>query len=467
MNYLISLFDKTVMHEMPDMKHDVNGEEVIEHLKKVCAKCNLIIHDFNVVLKQARHTCPRLYLLTDAHLTEFLSIPVEPQDIIQGMNWIFTAVKEWRIEVSSKVPFRMYGVVNTTNENIALHSKILINAQEQDGSNFYLLTLINDLEKGLKQTVKENMLKHMPTFFNNGYQYWNNFKLFRDKTLLFQNLILMNNILFYHDLTVIIAAREYANENSKESFVANKLLMLKANMEHNLAILCEAFSYEKETNWFLLLNQFIFYIKHQLDALNYIIEANVQSLNTFEYLVLPKLMFEYSSKSITNSDFIKESIISGKNLLEVSSSIQDYNYINERSTFLNHYKETEQANYNIILKSFDYKKNYGFDLIPFSEPKVLTPATNRNFLTILSAFATQMGILIQGPHSRGKKEIVKGMAYLLGKEIFMVDQFSTSDNFLTQLIFGTIKAGFWILFDNIQNFSNTVLSTMAQQVSFI
>ena len=58
------------------------------------------------------------------------------------------------------------------------------------------------------------------------------------------------------------------------------------------------------------------------------------------------------------------------------------------------------------------------------------------------------------------------MASLLGKEIFIVDQFSTSDNFLTQLTFGSIKGGFWVIFVNMQTFSNTVLSIMAQQVYF-
>jgi len=48
----------------------------------------------------------------------------------------------------------------------------------------------------------------------------------------------------------------------------------------------------------------------------------------------------------------------------------------------------------------------------------------------------------------------------------VVDQYSANYNYLTQVIFGAIKGGFWIVFDNIQDYSHAILSTMAQQVDF-
>ena len=392
---------------MLDLKHDIKGEDVIENLSKIYTKCETISSDLYLVLKQARHSCPRLHLLTDAHIIEYLSIAADPKDVISDLSWVFSGVKQLKIDQPPKQSFTIDGVKNTSHENLDFLRKVFIDPQEKDGSNFFLCSLLNDIEKEIKQSLKDNLTRAMPLVFRNGYNYRNNFKYVKENSFLYQILVLLNNILFYHDLTMIIAGKEHTNDNIRETFVRNKLNMFKQNIEHNLGVLCESLVYEKEKRWFLLLNQFIFYIKYQLDILTNIIEADVQSLDTFEYLVLPKTMIEYNAKAIKDPDFLEHSVVSSMNFLEETSKVQDLNKLNGKSNYLHLYKSIDPGNYTIIVRSFDYKRNYGFDLIPNSEPTVLTPSTNRSYVTMLGALATQTGILVNGPQDRGKKETIK------------------------------------------------------------
>jgi len=56
---------------------------------------------------------------------------------------------------------------------------------------------------------------------------------------------------------------------------------------------------------------------------------------------------------------------------------------------------------------------------------------------------------------------------MVGKETFTSDQYSADYDFITQLTFGAIKGGFWVIFDNIQEYPHAILSAMAQQVTKI
>jgi len=407
MHYLVALFDRMTLSEMPDKKKEATGEDLIENLKKIDAKCDTIVSDLYLVIRQLRSSCPRLHLLTDYHIIEYMSVVAEPKEVIKDLSWLFSNVKELKVDSSGKSPPAIYGLINTLHETLTFANRIPINPQDQDGSNFYIPALLNEIEKELKQSVRSNLIKFMPVFFENAYNFANNFKLFKEKNVIFQNLILLTNILFCHDMTMIIGSKQYVSENARDSFIANKLKLFKSNIEHNLATLCELFRYERERFWFLLLNQYIFHIKYQLEVLNYVIESDVQSLDAFEFLIIPKTMLEYQAKVIKNSDLLTSTVNASKSFLEITTSIQDFNLLNTKSDFLHSSKNVEPTNYNIIIKSFCYKRNYGFSLLPFTEPIAFAPSTNRCYVTMLGALATQSGVIVHGLQDQGKKETIK------------------------------------------------------------
>ena len=64
------------------------------------------------------------------------------------------------------------------------------------------------------------------------------------------------------------------------------------------------------------------------------------------------------------------------------------------------------AQFSIVIKSFNYRVNYGYELGPFNKPMVATPTTDRAMISMLGALATHTGSIVNGLSDIGKKETI-------------------------------------------------------------
>lgn len=102
---------------------------------------------------------------------------------------------------------------------------------------------------------------------------------------------------------------------------------------------------------------------------------------------------------------------------------------------------------------------YGSEFYGSQQQVVLTPVTERCFLTLFQSGRQLKGALICGKPNSGKTLTVKGFAQFLGKFIHVLNCTAQTDfTSIANTLQGLAQGGFWGLFDEIQNLTNICLS---------
>jgi len=108
---------------------------------------------------------------------------------------------------------------------------------------------------------------------------------------------------------------------------------------------------------------------------------------------------------------------------------------------------------------------YGGDYIGNGPRLVITPLTDRVYLTLTTAMSNFLGGCPQGPAGTGKTETVRDLARSAAKVFSVIncsEQFDSAA--MCRVLLGTCTQGGWICFDEINRVRIDVLSVFAQQV---
>ena len=131
-------------------------------------------------------------------------------------------------------------------------------------------------------------------------------------------------------------------------------------------------------------------------------------------------------------------------------------------------KMNNEERFQIVAEQLDNCANYGYEYIGNKERLVVTPLTERCFLTMMTALFYNRGGMLQGPAGTGKTETIKDLSRQLAKFILVFNCSSKNNyNTMATIFMGMLRTGAWCCFDEFNRIEIEVLSVVRIQLSSI
>lgn len=135
---------------------------------------------------------------------------------------------------------------------------------------------------------------------------------------------------------------------------------------------------------------------------------------------------------------------------------------------LRYYWDEEKPKDNCIIKQVNASLLYGYEYMGATSRLVITPLTDKCWITITGAINIKLGANPAGPAGTGKTESTKDLAKAIGMQCIVFNCSEQVDyHMMGRLFSGLSQQGCWTCLDEFNRIDIEVLSVIAQQLSTI
>ena len=385
----------------------------------------------NKYLEAKRTTFERLYFLSNHDLLELLGNAFEEKIINFHLSKLFGGIDRVKIEIDqrgkSEKKVKIFNVYDCWNEELKLDDHIELKHVVE--------IWMKDLETEMKTTM-EKMLSSVKS----------NKEIFNVKTN--EDLkITLEKAKLNGQLLLIITQYQWRKKIEQECFDSSKPsdsgysgIYDTYREVLNTIIKYVNESKEKippndnlERNRLILFN-YIVTIKYLMDVTTSLKDHKVRSPDNYDWQKL--LKFQFQEKKDNQKKVVKAN--------------------NKVEEFL------------LLAEQLNNTSNYGYEYIGNKERIVITPLTEKCYLTMMTAIFYNRGGALQGPAGTGKTETIKDLARNLGKFVIVFNCSSKNNyNTMATIFLGLLRTGAWCCFDEFNRIEVEVLSVVRIQLTKI
>lgn len=389
-------------------------------LSEMTAQLDTIQKHMKKYLEKRKYETPRFYFLSDEDIFEILGKAKDPMCLHRFLKKMFEGIRSLdfhQIQTGKGKMYEYIRIVSPEEERLDLYNKIEVN-----GDLNYVV-----------QSIEREMVYKLKTLLFECINFSN-----ESQGNIVKNTDKLEKLLYEFPGQVLLLSGQLSWTNRCFQALLGNTTDDKNNKQQKKPV-------SSKDNWATLK---MFYSKYIVDLIS-IIRRNSDEL-------VKKKLIALITLEVHNKDVLETLSNCSMNSFEWLSQLRYQRF------------DEGQDKIDVKVEQFSAKFDYSFEYQGNNGRLVVTPLTDRCYLSLTNAMHFKRGGNPQGPAGTGKTETVKDLGKNLGRFVFV---FNCSEGLdvknMKNMFEGLAQTGFWGCFDEFNRIEIEVLSVIAIQINSI